>query len=280
MDILRKGMDQNDLNSHAWDSNLPNPLSSEQMAKFQHKLNAVVGRETDGTERWKLLWAPNQDTWIWNRYKDRWEPHFEHYWADAQVTYQDTQSPKSKKKRGIDTIVVNHPIALPRFWIGALVPAVHRNAKDDAAGVDEFGTRFSARRYRGPEYVNMFTITQHSELTDPETKMRLCCQHRLTELDVTCKGDFRVPDDQDIVHLQQMLQARIGHDIVRPDESLTAYDKNKLWALARQTIDKEIANRKAVMADLKQEYALQDFINIHNRSNRGAIKNHYSIPGL
>lgn len=267
-----------DLNSHAWESNLPSPLSPNQHAAFQAKLDAIVGVEPNGVKRWVLCWAPNPDTWIWNRYKQRWEPRFEHYWANVETTLQREGG---RRRKGIDVVVVEEPIALPRFFIAALIPRLHRNAAEDGPGVDEHGNAYTARQFRhSEEYVTLVTLTQHSEILDAATKMAVCCKHRAVELDVTCRGDFRLPDERDIEELQRVFVAKVQSRLPRPDERIDGSAKEIAWKQALWMVEQELTRRRAIQADIAREHPLKKFIEIHNRPNRGARKNHFSIPGI
>ncbi len=268
-----------DFDSHDWTDNLACPWSPQQVAEFQAQLDAIVGTEPNGVKRWRLMWGPDSTAWVWNRYynnaEGRWEPKPELYWGDAATEYRNVDA----KPGELDTLVVHEPIAVPRFWIGALLPRAHRDALVDAAGQDADGQAYSKRKYRGEEYAFMISIHEHSLLRDKDTGRPLCCSKLWRERDVPCKGAFRFPDEADLRHLREEFQQRMARKLGRPDEPLSTADRELIWREARTVIAQEIATRRTIQAELDREYPLRDFLEIYNNPNRKSLKGSRSFPG-
>src|SRR5262245_42849155 len=102
-----------------WDENISSPLSATDFNKFQSQLDDIVGREPDGTHRWRLVWGQNLDAAPeWDRYANAWIPRYRWAWKMS--------APRANPATGI---LERHKewIGVPRYFIEALIPRARRN---------------------------------------------------------------------------------------------------------------------------------------------------------
>jgi hypothetical protein len=253
------------LNSHDWRENIPCPVNSVDLDRWQSELNSIVGVEDDGTERWRFVWGQDMEKAIvWNRYRREWMPRY-----PAGHTNDYVANPAT------GVIEVRRVwFGVPRLFAEALIPRVHRNERIERAGMDADGDVFTERRLVGPEYVTLFCITQHDKRV--KDNWRFCCLRRIRK-GQTCYGKYRPPDQQDIETLREDYHLRVVSKLCRPDEKPTDADKNffyHAWMLdqmrERQKRDEEL--------DYRRDHILKTVVQWPGTSF-DSKKNRFSIPG-
>jgi len=277
-------MNDNDINSHRWTQNLPNPASPQMMRAWQDKLNTVCGVEPDGTPRLRLVWLPDGRTQeTWDRYRGDWSLKYVWNYVREQ-TDGDTLS-----------AVRFIPIAPPRFAIEALVPAtaIRKPKGWDAAGVDtewfldEDGKMkqiitdvYHENRNTGPEYARIAILMQHSTMRHPHSKKRMCCHQRWVEDgERECLGMYRPFDDGDVEAMKRNYQAKIEQaKKFRPDQPLTQEFRAHVFQRWAVELHAERERQREAM-EMEQEKQIADLVKtFSNLALPGAVKNRFSIP--
>jgi len=253
------------LNSHDWRETIPSPLSQTDLDTWQAELDAIVGTEGDGTKRWRIIWGQDLETTaVWNRYRQEWMPRYPAGHTKDYVANPATGVIELKR--------IWHGV--PRYFIEALVPRVHRNEKTERAGIDADGDVFTERRLIGPEYVMMLCVTQHDRRM--KDGWRLCCLRRLHKSQ-TCYGRYRPPDQEDINALHEDYHLRVVSKLCRPDEKLTESDKTFYyysWMLNHL----RDANERSKTLDYGRQHILKTVVQWPGTSH-DSKKNRFSIPG-
>lgn len=278
-------MDLNDINSHQWTKNLPNPASPQQMRAWQDRLDTVCGTEPDGTPRLRLVWLPDWNTQrTWDRYKGEWT--LKYVWG-----YR-TEHLEGEGLSGVRY----EPIAPPRFAIEALVPASAQSvpAGFDRPGVDKewvedeagqlqevITAAFHEMRESGPRYTRIEFLCQHSELRHPDSGRRACCHELLVERNERCLGRYRPFDDLDVQRMRRLFRQKLEQSKgFRPDVPLTSEFRRHVFAswsaqLATQRAREDVA----LQAELDKQQA--DLVKTFSQlALPGAKKNRFSIPGI
>lgn len=253
------------LDSHTWSENIPSPISHAELDAFQRKLDGVVGVEADGTKRWRIVWGQDfERTMIWDRYRKERRPRYAWDFKTDYVNENGVEKP------------VHTWIGVPRYFIEALIPDVHRDweferaftdydgavvvREDKVLGFDERaaaepgaelvkfgGVDVDARRLYGPDYMTLTPICEHSQAFTL-SGWRICCYNRMLD-GRKCLGSYRPPDDKDIEFLAEEWEKRIRED-PHPNEPLTLEHKRRL--AARETYG-EIATQLAIEKAFKHE---------------------------
>lgn len=255
----------NFLNSHDWRENIPSPLGQADLDRWQVELDAIVGVDDDGTKRWRIQWGQDmQNAIVWNRYSREWMPR---YPAGSTVDYVANPATGVIELKKIW-------FGVPRYFIEALLPRVHRNERIERAGVDVDGDVFTERRIVGPEYVTMICITQHDKRI--KDNWRLCCLRRIQK-GQTCFGKYRPPDQADVETLREDYDLRVVSKLSRPEEATTDADKNffyHAWMLdqmrEQQKRDEELDyGRNHILSTVKH----------WTSSDPASKKGRFSLPG-
>lgn len=252
------------LDSHNWTENIPSPVSRTDIDKFQSQLDGIVGVEPDGVLRWRVVWGQNLDqTTIWDRYQKEWRPRYPAGHSKEYIANPKTGVLELKRKW----------YGVPRYFIEALIPRIHRNANAERAGVDGDGDVFTERKLPEPDYITMFCITQHDIRKKDE--WRACCLRRMHK-GQTCFGRYRAPDQIDIDTLAEDFQIRVLSKMCRPDEIPGQRDKlffYAAWALDHMREEKRINDE----LEYSQKHILSTLIHWRG-SSFNSKKNRFSIP--
>lgn len=252
------------LNNHDWRENIPSPLNRTDLDRWQSELDAIVGVEPDGTHRWRLIWGQSSEATVWNRYSCEWMPRYPAGFTRDYVANPTTGLIELKKAW----------YGIPRYFVEALLPRIHRNEETERPGKDPDDDPFTERRVVGPEYVMMFCVTEHDHrITDG---WRRCCLRRMRRQQ-TCYGKYRPPDQRDIDTLREDYHLRVTSKMCRPDEKPTTADKNlfyHMWMLDHMRDEKE---RSEKLDDSSREI-LSTILKMSGTSFNSK-KNRYSIPG-
>jgi hypothetical protein len=256
------------LDAHdSWDENIPSPLSPDDLQQFQSRLDAVIGTEDDGVKRWRVVWGGDfKNASEWDRYTGRWVPKYR--WKAKPGLRMNPATGLLER--------TSEWIAVPRYFVEALRPAVHRDIKEEAGGVDHDGDAYTERRVDGPEYVMMFCVCQHSRRVE-ESGWRACCLRR-QQAGSRCFGRYRVPDDVDVETLAEDFHRRITSKLCGPNEPVTAKDKRFLY---QAWLLDQMREEARVSAEL--DYRRNDILTTLQHGydpNFGSLRGRFSIPGL
>lgn len=200
------------LNSHDWKENIEAPTMGGFDAKaFQLSLDKVVGTESDGTKRWRLVWGCDRSkTEIWDRYREEYRPRYA--WRTVKVF---------RKLPGLVSTYQTHEwVCVPRWFIECLVPSAARDERAEEAGVEKsvinhpngrveevVTAQFSERRVEGADYMLLTPIYEHS--TVMVSGWRSCCLEAQKH-GYKCFGLFRQPDQKDLDHLSEAWADRVA----------------------------------------------------------------------
>lgn len=254
------------LDNHLWDENIPSPLGPVDLAQFQAKLNGIVGTEDDGTPRWRVVWGQDlAAVSAWNRYAREWQPKY--LWTGKPDLRMNPATGILERK--------TEWIGVPRYFVEALRPAVHRNVAEERAGTDQEGDAYTERRLDGPEYVLMFCVCQHDQKVH-ESGWRACCLDR-QHAGMRCFGRYRVPDDADIAVLAEDFHSRITSKLCGPNEPIGDEDRRffyQAWMLDQMR--EEAKNAKEL------DYRRKDILStlVHVGPGFGSARGRFSIPGV
>lgn len=274
------------LNSPAlWATNIPSPVNSVDLAKFQGHLDEIVGVDPDGTKRWRVIWGMNGDaSREWDRYARAWIPRY------RSKSYL---SPVVNPATGIIEQRTEF-IGVPRYFVEALVPRFNPDSLPERAGVDSVrvidrdpetgqqieietdGQAYSERRVDGADYVTMMAICQHDIKRDKDG-WRACCL-RQVQAGMPCYGRYRPPDQVDLDTLREDFHNRVL-SICRPGEPLTARAKQFLYSYWLLDQLREEAKIDAELDD-RRNSRIVELLPWRLKTEWGSKKNHFSIPGL
>lgn len=240
-------------------------MSKPDLERFQAQLHNIVGVESDGTLRWRLVWGADLNAAsVWNRYSREWEPRYPAGSTRDYVANPATGVVELKKIW----------FGIPRYFIEALLPRVRRDERIECAGEDEDGDVYTERRQTGPEYMTMICVTQHDHRM--KDNWRRCCLRRIKQ-GQTCYGRYRPPDQHDIEMLREDFYLRVTSKMCRPDEKSTDVDKNffyHAWMLDQmrdqKKRDEELDYRRNHIMSTLKHWPSSDFT---------SKKNRFSLPG-
>ena len=229
------------INNHEWRENIPSPLSREDIARFQEKLNKIVGVEPDGTPHLKLVWGQDQrEDGMWDR-EGYWVPR--HHWS---TVYDNV----ANEKTGLIELVPKY-IGVPRYFVLAYVPPVHLPESERVASFD--GKTFFTPEMNETQWVDFLEGGVCVHTPKREDGWRDCCEKAATN-GVNCFGLYRPPDEKDLDYIHRCYQQwQRMEQRIDPNLPFKKNDHSARWramtAKQQAQKEKEKAERKKEIAD-------------------------------
>jgi hypothetical protein len=238
-----------EINSHNWKRTIAAPWSQAEHAWFQAQLDSLVGVESDGTKRLRLVWMPSFERW--DAYAQQWIPF-------RCVKNAVEVAPTG----GLIVGAKFDYIGIPRYAIVGLVPEESRppEAERQREGFDRDGTHFAADRSER-EWVLVLPIVEHNSTLLPVSNANKCCAEMSRQYGKKCWGRYRHPDGADLQWLQSQLATLSPLLGSKPYERSSNEDK---WRLAKHLLglrQQQIAREDKEVDQIIQTEFLNGFAN-------------------
>ena len=207
------------LNSHAWEENIPCPMSRADIEKLQREIDDILGVEPDGTHRMRIVWGQDgKIATVFDRYNQT--ERVKYLWKTNKKTVLNPATGLFESRLDF--------IGIPRLWIEAYIPPVHNQS---LVGTVEAGEHFDEdnilvgadQEVGKGQYIPATAIVQHSMLED-KSGWRVCCLAAI-KAEHKCWGDYREVDGYDIDQIRIGLADRMNAKLTRPDHRITPHDK-------------------------------------------------------
>lgn len=233
-------LDGTEINSHRWERAIPAPLSRQEHRAFQRELNKLVGVESDGTERLKLIWMPSFERW--DIYQAKWIPFRCVPAAKEIVPTEGGQIVGAKFDY----------VGVPRYAVVGRVPEASRKTVEERKeGFDADGTHFAADRTQN-EYTLILPIWEHDPRLLPVSEANECCAEISRTLGKKCWGKYRPPDAADLLWLKEQMALLSSMLESRPHEPGTERDRARM---AQHLIN--LHHQRERKTDVENDYIIQ-----------------------
>lgn len=211
-------------NPDKWTPRMGEPVSRNDLARFQLGLNKVFGLALDGSPNVRIVWGQDFDaTRCFNRYSGEWYPRYLSH-IDEEVI----------EKNGQKVVAFNY-IAAPRYVIEARVSqaenvfafaesGVEKLAVMDESGKPQVVSSESFTAAVGEEWEEILRIFDHDHYDSRQSE---CCEWN-AKSGYECWGYYRHPDAGDLKYLANAWQQMQERFKTAPDEARTPEEKEQL----------------------------------------------------
>lgn len=218
-------------NPDKWRENVPCPVS---LKWFNTELLHLGGAEPNGKAHYRAVWGQDLEaSVVRDRYNDRFVPR---YAFRVIRGYQVHTNPKTKLASALHQERIT---GIPRIYVEAYVPPEVAARSGSQKGVDSDGDAYSAYWPEGGDYMTMIEINDHDEYGT-------CCKAADVR-EQNCHGLFRAPDERDMEKMRGLWQAWQKMKSAGPND---APSREIAEAAQKAAVDREIATRQAVMAEV------------------------------